>query len=81
MFTKIAHLPEQLSISQKWKKIRPGETIGPTKILYLDFRPEGVEIRYPSIKTADSYTWQNFDDFGKYAISVNMEAFILGQVR
>ena len=33
MFTKIAHLPELLSISQKWKKNRPGETIGRTKIL------------------------------------------------
>ena len=36
---------------------------------------------YEIFKTADSYTQQNFDDFGKYAISVNMEAFILGQVR
>ena len=81
------------------------------KILYRNFRAEGVEIRYPCIKqklqrrstlgirekisarsdegfrsyehfkTADSYTQQNFDDFGKYAISVNMEAFILGQAR
>ena len=33
MFTKIAHLPELLSISQKWKKLPPGETIGRTKIL------------------------------------------------
>ena len=36
---------------------------------------------YEHFKTADSYTQQNFDNFGKYAILVNMEAFILGQVR
>ena len=33
---------------------------------------------YEHLKTADSYTLQNFDDFGKYANSVNMEAFNLG---
>ena len=37
-------------------------------------RMKGLEV----FKTADSYTEQNFDDFGKYAISVNMEVFILG---
>ena len=36
---------------------------------------------YGHLKTADSYTLKNFDNFGKYAISVNMEAFTSGKVR
>ena len=28
---------------------------------------------YEFLKTTDSYTWKNFDNFGKCAISINME--------
>ena len=36
---------------------------------------------FENFKTAYFYTQQNFDDFGKYAISVNMEAVVLQSER
>ena len=55
---------------------------GPHLVDEKKFQPDrmkGLEVM-KIFKTADSYT-QQIDDFGKYAISVNMESFILGQVR
>ena len=52
---------------------------GPHLVDEKKFQPDrmkGLEVM-EILKTADSYTSQ-IDDFGKYAISVNMEAFILG---
>ena len=55
---------------------------GPHLVDEKKFQPDrmkGLEVM-KIFKTADSYT-QQIDDFGKYAILVNMEAFILGLVR
>ena len=52
---------------------------GPHLVDEKKFQPDrmkGLEVM-EIFKTADSFTSQ-IDDFGKYAISVNMEAFILG---
>ena len=60
------------------KICREGPHLVNEKKFQLD-RMKGLEVM-KIFKTADSYT-QQIDDFGKYAILVNMEAFILGQVR
>ena len=60
------------------KICREGPHLVNKKKFQLD-QMKGLEVM-KIFKTADSYT-QQIDDFGKYAILVNMEAFILGQVR